>query len=106
MSFSVISKAPVLISWVSTAAEEKGTKRTWKITKEATIEKEEGHHAGVDFVVKQPLGPAWGGLTHTGKRVKAGTSKMNRYIICLDHLYLAKTIIMTRNLMTLRIWAA
>ena len=80
--------------------------RTWKIRKEATIEKEEGHHAGVDLVVKQPLGPAWGGLTHTGKRVKAGTSKMNRYIICLDHLYLAKTIIMTRNLMTLRIWAA
>ena len=76
-----------------------------KITKEATIEKEEGHHAGVDLVVKQPLGPAWGSLTHTGKRVKAETTKMNRYM-CLDQVYLAKTIIMTRNLMTLRIWAA
>ena len=30
MSFSVISKAPVLISWVSTAAEEKGTKKDMK----------------------------------------------------------------------------
>ena len=31
MSFSVISKAPVLISWVSTAAEEKGTKKGHEI---------------------------------------------------------------------------
>ena len=37
-----------------------------------TVEEEEGHHAGVNFVVKQPLSPARSRLTHAGKRVKAG----------------------------------
>ena len=36
-----------------------------------TVEEEEGHHAGVNFVVKQPLSPARSRLTHTSKRVKA-----------------------------------
>jgi len=37
-----------------------------------SVEEEEGHHACVDLVVKQPLSPTRSRLAHTRKRVKAG----------------------------------
>ena len=45
-------------------------KRTWKITKEATIEKEEGHHAGVDLILEHPGGPGRGVHSQKGERVE------------------------------------
>jgi len=42
-----------------------------------SIEKEEGHHAGVDFIVEEPLSPAWSRLSHASKWVKAGKNHHN-----------------------------
>ena len=58
-----------------------------------TIEEEESHHAGVDLVVKQPLGPGRGGLAHTGEGVEArGTGLDTRTLHCtLGHYTVHQT---------------
>ena len=58
-----------------------------------TIEEEESHHAGVDLVVEQPLGPGRGGLAHTGEGVEArGTGLDTRTLHCtLGHYTVHQT---------------
>ena len=78
--------------------------RSGVVLRRFTVEEEEGHHACVDLVVKQPLSPTRSRLAHTRKRVKAKeTFRLNHWQN--DKAHLARTIMMTRNLMTLRIWA-